>query len=80
MVISAPTQPPEEQKDYLWTMFLDSVCQRSLVPALALLPEEKRTLYRDWLKQNSTSWWDPEAIWTGWLPMLNKLKIASKTW
>jgi hypothetical protein len=65
-LIIAPSKPPEEPKGYIWTMFTDSVAARSLPIALKLLPEEKRTLYRKWFKQNAAVFWDPDEIWKKW--------------
>lgn len=80
MVVSDPGPPPGDTKPHYWIMFMDCAAQRGLTPALALLPEERRTAYRKWLAQNPTSWWDPDAIWKGWVPMLKELKIVSLNW
>lgn len=58
--------PPNDPKPYIWTMFMDSVAARTLPVALKLLPEEKRTEYRKWLKQYPVDWWNPDAIWAKW--------------
>jgi hypothetical protein len=62
-------------KDYIWELFLDSVAQRTLYPALSLLPVERRTLYRKHLQKGVADWWDPRQVWKGWYSYLSKLKL-----
>jgi hypothetical protein len=71
-VPSMPSPPPGENEGK-WSSFLDSVQVRGLSPALALLPEKRRARYRKHLKQNATSWWNPEAIWKNWPAALEVL-------
>lgn len=82
MVVTQTSPPPGEVKaPYVWTLFLDSVSVRGLSTALKLLPAGKRTMYRKWLKQHPTSWWDPDAIWSKWPGVLKDLKlIKSEGW
>ena len=76
--VGMPGPPPEGQKSmhYVWDLFKCAVEVEGLSAALALLPEEKRTLYRAHLKAHANSWWDPAAIWQKWPTMLEKLKIT----
>ena len=77
-MVGMPKAPPEEQKTkaYVWDLFRRAVEVEGCAGALALLPEEKRTLYRAHLKAHTKSWWDPQAIWQKWPTMLAALKIA----
>jgi hypothetical protein len=59
-------QPPDPKKAWEWSMFEDSVNVRGLAKALALVPENRRKQYRDYLKQHPKPWWNPEAIWAQW--------------
>ena len=62
--VSVPAVPPSsEAKEYLWTLFTDSVAQRGLDPALKLLPQAKRTAYRKHLAAQKKAWWLPDVIW-----------------
>lgn len=72
--------PPNPAKAWEWTFFSDSVKVRGLTAALALLPEDRRIKYRKYLKDHALPAWDPGAIWTGWLPMLDELKIVKPTY
>jgi hypothetical protein len=73
--------PPGEEKAYQWPMFMATVEQRGLGPALALLPTKKRTVYRTHLKQHCAPWWDPVAFWQGWAASLDALKLIDpNTW
>lgn len=67
--------PPPGEKEWRWSMFEDSVKARGLENALALLPTDRRTEYRAYLKQHPKPWWNPEAIWANWpaayLPLLH---------
>jgi hypothetical protein len=70
-------QPPlSEPKEYIWQLFLNAAEHMGLTAALALLPIEKRTAYRKHMKSHGLTWWDVDAIWEGWKPMLSDLKIA----
>jgi hypothetical protein len=62
---------------YVWQLFKRAADVEGLMGALALLPEEKRTLYRKHLDANKQPWWNPDAIWANWPKMLDELKIAS---
>lgn len=76
MIVTQTAPPPDEVKaPYVWTLFLDSVSVRGLSTALKLLPAGKRTMYRKWLMQHPTSWWDPHAIWSKWPGVLKDLKL-----
>jgi hypothetical protein len=80
-MISMPGPPPKEAKPYIWHLFRHAVEVQGLQAALALLPEEKRTLYRKHLAAHTQPWWNPDAIWANWPTMLNELEIASaKAW
>ncbi|MCH8685868.1 hypothetical protein [Pedomonas mirosovicensis] len=81
-MIARHVGPPEgEHKPYIWELFLRAAEHTGLPAALALLPAEKRTLYRKHLNGQALGWWDVEAIWANWPPMLDELKIASpKAW
>jgi hypothetical protein len=67
--------PPPGESEKRWSSFQDSVQVRGLSPALATLPEKRRTRYRKHLKQNPASWWDPQAIWKSWQDALDKVGI-----
>lgn len=69
--------PPKEAKDYLWTMFTDAVAQRGLDPALKLLPQAKRTIYRKHLAGSSKNWWMPNVIWQSWPSVLDDVKLTN---
>jgi hypothetical protein len=43
-------------------------------PAMALLPEQRRSKYRKYLKQNQKVWWQPQAIWEKWPEVSKSLK------
>ena len=80
-LVSMPTAPPAEQTKmlYVWDLFRRAADAEGLVGALALLPEEKRTLYRKHLDANTQPWWNPDAIWKNWPKMLDELKIGTKS-
>jgi hypothetical protein len=83
MMVSLPKAPPSEQSKmlYVWDLFRRAADAQGLTAALALLPVEKRTLYRKHLDAHKQPWWDPEAIWSNWPVMLDELKLASfKSW
>jgi hypothetical protein len=73
MVEPSPLPPPWE-KPKVWSMFQDSVNMRGLMPAMALLPEHRRSEYRKHLKQNQKVWWQPQAIWEKWPEVSKSLK------
>ena len=82
-MVSMPEAPPSEQKKmlYVWNLLWRAADAQGLPAALALVPEEKRTLYRKHLKDYTEPWWEPLGIWQKWKPMLDELKIASpKAW
>lgn len=73
--------PPDEAKEYLWTLFTDAVAQRGLDPALKLLPQAKRSAYRKYLAAQKKSWWMPTTIWQSWPKVLDDLKLTDpKFW
>jgi hypothetical protein len=80
-LVSMPEAPPSEQTKmlYVWKLFHRAADAQGLTAALALLPEEKRTLYRKHLNAHVQPWWNPKAIWANWPNMLDELKIASPT-
>lgn len=65
MVPSLPP-PPNPGKLNQWSMFEDSVRQRGLVAALALLPAERAKSYKAHLAAYEVPWWDPLAFWGAW--------------
>jgi hypothetical protein len=75
---SAIGPPPDEPdtKEYLWTLFQDSIQIRGLVAALKLLPEVKRTTYRKWLAQHPAEWWKPHVIWSHWPKYISDIQIS----
>ncbi|MFA7441265.1 MAG: hypothetical protein WCZ66_09910 [Sphingomonadaceae bacterium] len=77
LVTRYPHKPPQEAKEYIWTLFLNAAEHMTLPAALGHLPVEKRTLYRAHLKTQNVSWWDVDAIWGNWPTTLHELKIAS---
>lgn len=74
-ILAPPNEP--KNKTYLWTLFQDSIKVRGMSVALSLLPEDKRSKYRAWLKQNPVSWWNPQAIWKHWPDYINELGICN---
>ena len=80
-MISFPLAPPSEQVKmlYIWDLFRCTVEVKGLQAALAMLPEDKRTVYRKYLGAHGQPWWDPKAIWANWPVMLDELKIGSAT-
>jgi hypothetical protein len=80
-LVGMPEAPPSEQTKmlYVWNLFRRAADTHVLATILALLPEEKKTLYRKHLEAHKKSWWTPDAIWASWPAMLDALKIASPT-
>lgn len=79
--VAIPATPPtSEAKDYVWTLFTDSVAQRGLDPALKLLPQAKRTSYRKHLAEQKNGWWLPEVIWQAWPKVLGDLKLTEASY
>lgn len=74
MLVEMPG-PPEGEKPWIWELFKDAVAVRHLQPALALLPEARRTKYRAHLKQHAHAMWDADAIWKNWPAALVSLKL-----
>ncbi|WP_204378160.1 hypothetical protein [Tardiphaga robiniae] len=63
---------PPTEKEWLWSLFKDSVSVRGLPAALARLPKAKRTLYRKHLESQPHQLWGPSVIWTNWLAALGE--------
>lgn len=84
MMVDLPASwPPDEPKgkEYVWCLFCDAVTVRGLPAALKLLPADSyRKRYRKWLKEHPAPWWNPDAIWDGWKPMISKTELASMNW
>ena len=74
-VVTYPSKPPDEPKDYFWQMFTDCVKLRSLSVALKLLPEEKKAIYRKWFKEHTHPKWDSAEIWSHWEEYLRESGI-----
>ena len=70
--------PSADIKANDWSMFEDSVRQRGVDQALALLSKERKARYRKHLKQNCLPWWDPDAIWANWPTYLQSFPIGDK--
>ena len=70
--------PPKlpSSSEWIWPMFCDSVKQRSLQGALALLSEERRTQFRTHLKLYSADWWKPDLMWAHWKEMLKEMHLS----
>jgi hypothetical protein len=80
MVLSKrlPAVPPDRApKESDWLQFCDSVQVRGLDNALALIPPQRRTVYRDHVKSEAAAWWQPDLIWKQWQPMLSSLGFVS---
>lgn len=76
MVVAIPKPPPiKTNSAYVWSLFTDAVKVRGLTPALNLLPGNRKAEFRKHIKNNQISWWQPDAIWMGWEPMLNELGL-----
>jgi hypothetical protein len=77
-LVSMPDAPPSEQVKvlYVWDLFRRAADLQGFTAALALLPVEKRTLYRKHLDDYKQPRWNPTAIWANWPKMLDELKIA----
>lgn len=72
--------PFNPQKVNDWSMFSDSVKERGLSAALALLPKDRRAAYKTYIEAHALPAWDPLEIWERWKPMLEELKIAEPSW
>lgn len=80
MMLELPLAPPDcvKKKEYIWSLFCDSVRVRGMQAALKLLPETSyRTRFRRWIKNHKAPYWQPEAIWKSWKPMLSELQILN---
>lgn len=71
-----PGPPPVDTKPWLWKLFGDSVAQRGLGPALAIIPAAKRTTYRKHIKSHCPNWWDPDESWKHWPAALQTLTVT----
>ena len=71
-------QPLKEKKSWVWSLFKDSVATRGVPAALAQLPKEKRTLYRNHLKLHAYDQWSPDEIWNAWPSYLNEMALHQK--
>lgn len=78
MFVALPLNAPGKQvkMGYVWDLFRRAVEVEGLVGALALLPEEKRTLYREHFEAHQLSFWNPAGIWAHWRPMLKELGLT----
>ena len=76
LVERCPGPPRGEKKSYIWDLFMSAANQVSLTQALALLPIEKRTLYRKHLKKHVQPWWNPKESWKHWPAMLESLGMV----
>lgn len=63
------------KSDWQWEQFRDSVQVRGLTQALALVPVERRKIYRQHIAAHGASWWQPAAIWLHWPEALKSLWI-----
>ena len=72
--------PPDcfKKNVWFWEFFLVSARTEGVTTALGKLPPEYRTAVRKHLKAHEWEWWDPIGIWSGWAPMLKKLRILDK--
>ncbi len=77
-IVTLPSKPITEPKDYIWEMFTDTVKLRGLPAALKLLPEEKRAEYRKWFKSHGHPKWDATEIWNKWGAYLMYSGLFSK--
>jgi len=75
-----PGCPPGEIKlEYIWQLFQDSAEKLGLEVALALLPKNKRTIYRQHLASSKPIWWDPDTIWLGWKAYLEQTQWPTQS-
>ncbi|KUR75645.1 hypothetical protein AQZ49_14370 [Novosphingobium sp. FSW06-99] len=79
MVKRVPGPPAGGIKPYVWTLLLNSAEHIGLPAALALLPEDARTVARKHLTQHIVAWWNVEVMWDSWQHMLGDLKLADTT-
>jgi hypothetical protein len=76
LLTEVTTSPPSgETKPWVWELFKDSIIQRGLPNALALLPKERRTLYREHFKNHPHQLWDPVAIWMNWPAVVKQSEL-----
>jgi hypothetical protein len=74
-LVEMPDAPENEKQKWIWQLFKDAVTVRNLPAALALVPKERRTMYRAHLEKHQHELWDPDAIWKNWPAALNELKM-----
>lgn len=67
---------PKGVKPFIWELFKDSVRQRGLVAALALMPEKQRTVIRSFVKSAPVPFWDVNKIWENWPEVVAKSGIV----
>lgn len=67
----SPPAPPEEKKPFIWSLFLHAASANGLPHALALLPIDKRTMYRKHLAKHPLEWWDAVGTWKNWPTQLH---------
>lgn len=72
-------RPKFEKKAYVWEYFKDSLSVRGLTAALALMPTQKKTQYRKYLKAKASSVWDFDEIWSRWSVPASALRPIEKT-
>lgn len=80
MVAGLPSPPLDLHPNwkYTWELFRLAVSGSNLETALGVLPADRRKQFREHIIANqATPWWKPEAIWSGWLPMLDVLGLVS---
>jgi hypothetical protein len=68
-----PLAPAGEDPDH-WAMFGDSIAQRGVENALALVKPNKRAKYKQYLKDQNWASWKPDEIWSKWPVALADLK------
>ena len=76
---AARCPPGEVKQDYIWQLFQDSAEKRGLEVALALLPKNKRTMYRQHLTSSKPIWWGPDTIWLGWKAYLEQTQWPTQS-
>jgi hypothetical protein len=82
MVQGLPDQPPATMGEnwiYIWKLFKLAANSAGLEVALGVLPEERRKLFKHHIEKVAAApWWDVDAIWSGWKPMLEAYRICDK--